>query len=174
MRAVFPSFFRRASTVLILLSWLGGGVAFAARDVAPTPSLSSSPTFRFSVKEAGFGLGYVWGRGTLCYNGQPYGFEISGGGIVSLGFYAAEGQGTVKDLKRLDQFDGTYWTVGADAAIASGRGAASLENQYGVRLKVQMKARGAHLGASISRLRLKLIEDRSLTVRAYARPAACG
>ncbi|MDL2171621.1 MULTISPECIES: hypothetical protein [Asaia] len=118
-------------------------------------------TISFSLKEVGGGLGYEWGKGSLHHNGRDYAFEIGGGGIASLGYITVKGTGTVKDLARLDQFDGTYWTVKADAAIGSGVGAAVLENQYGVKLNLTMSIKGAHVGASVMRLRFRLLPDKT-------------
>lgn len=115
----------------------------------------------FTLKEVGGGLGYEWGKGVLHHNGRDYAFEIGGGGIASIGYISVKGTGVVKDLERLDQFDGTYWTVKADAAIGSGVGAAVLENQYGVKLDLRMTTKGAHVGASVMRLRFRLLPDRA-------------
>ncbi|WP_025886678.1 hypothetical protein [Asaia prunellae] len=129
---------------------------------AQTGPVSATPSsISFSLKEVGGGLGYEWGKGTLHYNGKDYAFEIGGGGIASLGYIAVKGTGTVKDLARLDQFDGTYWTVKADAAVGSGVGAAVLENQYGVKLDLKMNISGAHVGASVMRLRFRLLPEKT-------------
>lgn len=115
----------------------------------------------FTLQEVGGGLGYEWGKGVLHHNGKDYAFEIGGGGIASIGYIAVKGTGVVKDLTRLDQFDGTYWTVKADAAVGPGVGAAVLENQYGVKLDLRMSIKGAHVGASVMRLRFRLLPDKT-------------
>jgi len=115
----------------------------------------------FTLQEVGGGLGYEWGKGVLHHNGRDYAFEIGGGGIASIGYISVKGTGVVKDLVRLDQFDGTYWTVKADAAVGSGVGAAVLENQYGVKLDLRMSIKGAHVGASVMRLRFRLLPDKT-------------
>ncbi|WP_147094001.1 hypothetical protein [Swaminathania salitolerans] len=125
----------------------------AGKDVRPDAAIT------FAFQEVGGGLGYEWGKGTLRHNGRDYAFEIGGGGIASLGYVTVTGTGTVENLARLDKFDGTYWTVKADAAIGSGVGVAVLENQYGVKLHLDMTMKGAHLGASVMRLRFRLLPD---------------
>ncbi|GAB6855144.1 hypothetical protein [Asaia astilbis] len=122
---------------------------------------TAATTISFTLKEVGGGLGYEWGKGILHHNGKDYRFEIGGGGIASLGYINVKGTGTVTDLAKLDQFDGTYWTVKADAAVGSGVGAAVLENQYGVKLDLKMQISGAHVGASVMRLRFRLLPDKT-------------
>lgn len=126
---------------------------------ASLPVVAQKATLDFELREVGGGLGYEWGKGTLHFGGKDHPFEIGGGGIASLGYVAIKGTGTVKNLTRLDQFDGTYWTVKADAAAGSGAGAAVLENQYGVQISLVMQVKGAHVGASIMRLRFRLLDD---------------
>ncbi|NVN04822.1 hypothetical protein HW509_04310 [Asaia spathodeae] len=133
----------------------------SASSAAPAATPVTQSTISFTLKEVGGGLGYEWGKGVLHHNGRDIPFEIGGGGIASLGYITVKGTGTVKDLARLDQFDGTYWTVKADAAIGSGVGAAVLENQYGVKLDLKMNISGAHVGASVMRLRFRLLPEKT-------------
>lgn len=132
-----------------------GGSAGSPAQPAEVSAIS------FTLQEVGGGLGYEWGKGVLHHNGRDYAFEIGGGGIASIGYISVKGTGVVKDLTRLDQFDGTYWTVKADAAVGSGVGAAVLENQYGVKLDLKMSIKGAHVGASVMRLRFRLLPDKT-------------
>ncbi len=129
--------------------------AMAANTVPSTPAIST--TLSFTMKEIGGGIGYEWGKGQLSYQGRSYDFTIGGGGLASLGYIQVQGNGTVDDLSRLSDFDGTYWTVKAAAAAGSGTGVAVLENQFGVRLTLHMKMQGAHVSASVMRLRFRLV-----------------
>ncbi|GBQ85802.1 hypothetical protein [Asaia krungthepensis] len=167
---MFPRSFAAfaASVPLCLLAVSAHAVPGATTSITPqenaTPDKSApveDSAINFTLQEVGGGLGYEWGKGTLHHNGKDYAFEIGGGGIASIGYIAVKGTGTVKDLTRLDQFDGTYWTVKADAAIGSGVGAAVLENQYGVKLDLKMSIKGAHVGASVMRLRFRLLPDKT-------------
>lgn len=135
--------------------------ACASQAYAAAPA-SDEVHVSFKVKEIGGGIGYEWGKGQLFYNNKVYDFEVSGGGLGSIGYVSVTGNGKVTDMTKLGHFDGTYWTVRADAAAGSGTGVAELENQYGVRLHVNLSMQGAHLGASIMRLRFRLtpaVED---------------
>ncbi|RUT26148.1 hypothetical protein C0V97_07765 [Asaia sp. W19] len=167
---MFPRSFAAfaASVPLCLLAVSAYAVPGATTPITPqasAPASNATPAedsaINFTLQEVGGGLGYEWGKGTLHHNGKDYAFEIGGGGIASIGYIAVKGTGTVKDLTRLDQFDGTYWTVKADAAIGSGVGAAVLENQYGVKLDLRMSIKGAHVGASVMRLRFRLLPDKT-------------
>ncbi|WP_256889481.1 hypothetical protein [Acidomonas methanolica] len=116
------------------------------------------PRVTFALREVGGGIGYEWGQGTLTYMGKSYPFRIAGGGIGSLGYVRVKADGHVADLGKITDFNGSYWQAGADAAVWRGAGYAAFENQKGVHLYVHMTMRGAHLGASIQKLSVTLLQ----------------
>lgn len=127
----------------------------ASRPVAPSPAIS------FKMHDAGGGVGYQWGHGHLTFHGKTYTFRVSGAGVGTLGYETVEAVGHVDDMAELADFNGSYWTARADAAVWKGGGYAVLENQHGVHLLVHMTAHGAHLGASILKLAFTLQPDPS-------------
>lgn len=89
-------------------------------------------TLRLSTGSVALGIGYTWGGGTLTYQGKEYPFSIDGLSVVDVGISKAEANGTVYNLKRLEDFNGTYTGVTAGATVAGGGGAATVRNQNGV------------------------------------------
>lgn len=145
----------------ILILALGSTQVRAAESSASignkAPTSNKDLTFKFTLRQAALGIGYSWGQGELHYDGQIYHFRIEGGGIVALGYSSVSGQGRVFDIKKLTDFDGTYWSLSADAALGRGGNVFMMENQYGTRVNMRGKGEGAYLGASIKRLRFRLI-----------------
>ena len=78
--------------------------AFASEG-APTCSL-----VKLSSGSIAAGIGYSWGHGKLDYNGRQYLFKISGLDVGSVGIREANSTGTVCNLARLEDFNGTYAT----------------------------------------------------------------
>ena len=143
-----------AAAGLIASAMLGNARADESAAVAASVL---APTVSFQLREIGGGFGYEWGKGTLSFNGKTYDFHVGGGGIGSLGYLNIKGVGEVTNLSRLSDFDGTYWTASVDAAAGPGVGEAILENQFGVHLHLHLVTNGAHLGASVKRLRFRLV-----------------
>ena len=72
-------------------------------------------------------VGVSWGDGVLTYHGKKYPFEIQGLSVVDLGISKVSATGTVKNLKKLEDFAGTYVAAQAGAAVAGGAGTAVLK-----------------------------------------------
>lgn len=109
-----------------------------------------------SAKSADVGVGYTWGDGRLTYGGHTYKFSVTGGTIAAVGFSTIEGNGTVYNLHRVQDFDGTYGAAHGEATLGSGLGGLVLENKNGVRIKIETATKGARLASSAEGLTLKL------------------
>ena len=151
LAALFMSFFRSGIVSLIVASTISGqAMAKTACDTA------SDGQIEISMHEVGAAIGYMWGRGTLTYGGQRYPISVKGGGALALGSAKVTGTGCVRNLSRLVDFEGTYWTVGGDIAVGSGPAGIVMENAKGVDMSFSGQANGAHLSGQISRLYFKI------------------
>lgn len=151
LAVLFMSFFRSGVVSLIVASTLcGQAMAKTACDTA------SDGQIEISMKEVGAAIGYMWGHGTLTYGGQRYPISVKGGGALALGSATVTGSGCVRNLSRLVDFEGTYWTVGGDVAIGSGPAGIVMENAKGVDMSFSGNTHGAHLSGQISRLYFKI------------------
>jgi hypothetical protein len=120
---------------------------FVSAPVAP--ALAHSTTIKMNIVQAGFVLGAGGGAGTVRYQGSSYDFTVTG---VSVGFIlgasAADISGTVHNLRRLSDINGTYFAVGAGGTLGVGGSVATLQNSSGVRLNLH--AINVGLGYSLS------------------------
>jgi hypothetical protein len=89
-------------------------------------------TLRLSGGQVAVGIGYTWGDGTLNYEGAPHAFHISGVSVANVGVSNISASGTVYNLKRVEDFAGTYASVAAGATVGGGGSVAYLRNQNGV------------------------------------------
>ncbi|GEB37591.1 hypothetical protein GLI01_16260 [Gluconacetobacter liquefaciens] len=123
----------------------------------PDPSAMTTGQVTFVMKEIGVGAGYTWGTGQLVYGGRSYDFTMSGGGLGSVGYSHIAGHGTVHNLARLQDFDGTYWAVQAEATMGRGVGSKLLENNHRVDINLTAAtASGARLSAEAMRITFHL------------------
>lgn len=120
-------------------------------------TVRSSDKLSFQMQEISFGPGYAWGRGILHYRGVDYQISVSGGGAPAIGYSSLCANGTVSNLAVVDDFDSTFWAVGAEATAGSGSGAMALENGKGVEIRLSTSTQGVKLSAETSRLRFRLI-----------------
>jgi hypothetical protein len=103
------------------------------------------------------GIGFSWGGGTLTYRGKRYPVSVDGLTVGSVGISRASASGGVYNLKKLDDFNGTYTAVGAGAAVGGGASIATMQNQNGVRITLRSRSQGVKftLGASGVTLNIK-------------------
>lgn len=102
------------------------------------------------------GIGYIWGSGRLDFGGAVHPVKISGLSIVDVGAAKIDARGSVYNLKKLSDFDGTYTTFAAGATIAGGGGVAYLRNQNGVVIRLDSATEGLRFNLSASGVTLKV------------------
>jgi hypothetical protein len=113
-------------------------------------------TFEFDAGVAAIGIGYSWGHGKLNYHGKTYGFKVEGLSVGSVGGAKVDGNGNVYNLKKVEDFSGTYQALGAGATIGGGGGVVAMKNTNGVEISVKAKTQGVTVTAAVSGVTLTL------------------
>ena len=111
-------------TAAALTVALGG--AFAAEDEKP------DATLKLSAGSVAAGVGVNWGSGTLTFQGKEHPVDAKGLSVGDVGVSKIEASGKVYNLKKLEDFDGTYAAVGTGATVGGGGGVSAMRNQNGV------------------------------------------
>jgi hypothetical protein len=129
-----------------------------ATSRAAPPEAQGTPvgTVSFSVTGFALGLGYESGNGTLGYQGRQYPFRLSGISAIDIGVSSVSGSGEVYNLKRLQDFNGTYTSFAAEATLAGGAGFAYLRNQNAVVVKVTSTSQGLRFRLAPEGLKITL------------------
>jgi hypothetical protein len=107
-------------------------------------------------KSVAVGIGVSWGDGVLEYHGKKHPFTVSGLSVVDLGVSKVTAVGTVKNLKKLEDFSGNYVSASAGAAAGGGAGVAALKNQNGVEMSLKATTQGVKLSLAGSGVEIKL------------------
>jgi hypothetical protein len=89
-------------------------------------------TLELSQGSVAAGIGFSWGSGTLTYLGRQYPVKVKGLSVGEAGFTLGTAKGTVSDLKKLEDFSGTYLAGGGGATVFGGGEAVIMKNQNGV------------------------------------------
>jgi hypothetical protein len=113
-------------------------------------------TVAISAKGAAVGVGYTWGDGTLRYGGKTYRFTVNGVSVADVGFSTVRGTGRVYNLKRLQDFSGTYAAASGQATVVDGIGGQVLKNGNGVEIRIDNVTKGARLQGSADGIQLTL------------------
>src|SRR3989442_14930582 len=141
----------------ILLATLGiialapGLVLAKGKHAAP-----SSATVRVEAKEVAAGVGWAWGDGVLNYRGKRHPFKISGLTAVGVGASRQDATGEVYNLKKLDDFEGTYTSVEASGAFGGGAGIATMRSAKGVRITLHSASQGVAAQAGPEGIKITL------------------
>jgi hypothetical protein len=89
-------------------------------------------TLEMSQGSVAAGIGFNWGSGTLTFLGRKYPVRVFGLSLGEAGFTWGTANGTVFELKKLDDFSGTYIAGGAGVTVFGGGAAVVMKNQNGV------------------------------------------
>ena len=105
----------------VRLTVLGLGIAFlmAASSKAPAQG-DTSGKLTLESKSVAVGVGVSWGDGVLEYRGKKYSFAVEGLSVLDLGVAKVTARGEVKNLKKLEDFNGNYAMVAAGGSAGGG------------------------------------------------------
>ncbi|GBR49772.1 hypothetical protein CSR02_10220 [Acetobacter pomorum] len=115
-------------------------------------------TVTFNTHSADLGVGYTWGRGVLTYGDRQYPFEIKGASAIAVGYSSGHSVGKVYNLQRIEDFEGTFWALSGEATVGRGIGGLLMENNDGVRIRLDQSRAGGRFAASPSRLTIHLLD----------------
>mgnify|MGYP001160154833 CR=1 FL=1 len=113
----------------------------------------------FKTRSADLGVGYTWGNGVLTYGGHDYPFEVSGASAAAIGFSSGNSVGKVYNLQRLEDFPGTYWALSGETTVGRGVAGHLMENDSGVRIRLDEVRTGGRFAASPSRLTIRFLPE---------------
>ena len=119
-----------------------------AEDAPPDATLEMTQTSVALV------FGYTWGGGTLTFQGKTYPVEIDGLSFLALGVVRAKASAEVYNLKRLEDFPGTYMAGSIEGTAVAGAGATAMRNQNGVVVHLFTTTEGLNLKLAPEGIRL--------------------
>lgn len=142
--------------------WIRAVLAAGVLTLVASPALAKKATPRPSGTvtiertNVGIGIGGSFGGGKLTWKGRTYPFDIEGIEVGSVGFSRSTANGTVYNLKSLEDFNGTYTAVGASATVGGGGGVSKMRNQNGVVINLGSTSKGLRMKAGLDGLTVKL------------------
>ena len=139
-------------TVLVMAVF----VAFSGLAVAKEKAAMPDGTLEMKTGQFAIGIGFSWGEGVLTYKGKKYPVTVKGLSVVDVGITKATSKGSVYNLKKLEDFDGSYTTATAEATLGGGVGAADMSNANGVKIKLVTTTKGVNLKLAASGVELYL------------------
>lgn len=141
----------------IRLTVLGLSLGFLMWASSPAPAQSdTNGRVTLESKSVAVGVGVSWGDGILEYRGKKYPFTVEGLSVLDLGVAKVNARGEVKNLKKLEDVDGTYALVATGAAAGGGAGSALLKNQNGVEMALVATGQGIMLSIAQGGVGIKL------------------
>ncbi len=151
---MYRSFATLVAAALLSTAAMSQSSGSAAPPVAEGAVASGSLTLSGGAVAAG--VGYVWGHGSLDYDGKPHKFSLKGVSVVDVGAAGITAAGDVYNLKNLEDFSGNYAAVSAGATVAGGGSVAYLKNEHGVVIKLHSTTVGLRFTLSADGVHIKL------------------
>ena len=148
----------RVWTRAIVVAMLLAAAVLVSMTSRPTLAANEKPdaTVSFSGASAAAGVGVTWGSGTLRFKGKDYPFKLQGLGVADIGGSSIQGTGDVYNLKRVEDFAGSYAAASAAAALDKGASETSMENSRGVVMHLRSTTKGAQLKAAVEGITIEL------------------
>ena len=109
-------------------------------------------------KSVAVGVGVSWGDGTLEFRGKKYPFTVQGLSVVDLGVSKVSARGDVANLKKVEDFAGTFTAAGAGGTVGGGMAVAALKNQNGVEMKLTATTQGVKFALAGGGVTVKMKE----------------
>lgn len=159
---MYKSFMTFVAIALVSTAAISAEEASPSGSAAPPISAGTTPSGSITLSGGAVaaGVGYVWGHGTLNYNGKPHRFKLHGLSVVDVGAAGITASGEVYNLTDLKDFDGNYGAVAAGATIAGGGSVAYLKNEHGVVIKLHSTAVGLRFNLSADGVHIRLQHHR--------------
>jgi len=124
-------------------------------DEVPVDSTPDA-TLKLRGGSVAVGIGFVWGHGTVSYQGSDHKFNINGVSVVDVGGAKISATGVVMHLTNLADFAGTYVAWGAGITLAAGGSAVYMKNEHGVVIKLLSTTQGLRFNLSGNGVRVRL------------------
>lgn len=133
-------------------------IALLALILPATPSFAQSGGHvRVKIVKAGLLLGGGAGNGVLTWQGRRYPFRVTGMSFgITAGATVGRLEGWASGIKAIDDFAGTYSSVGGGGALVGGAGGAHLRNDHGVVMVLQGPKAGLEMAANLSAITISL------------------
>ena len=130
---------KRLTVCVMVIGLVMCGIAFAGETKKP------DGTLKLEEGQVAVGIGWSWGMGSLSMNGKEYPYKVKGLSVGDVGISEAKAEGEVFNLKKLDDFNGTYAAVAAEGTMVKGAGAVTMRNEKGVEIHLFPKTEGVNL-----------------------------
>lgn len=124
---------------------LGVVATLAGMSLAAEKKKTPDATLTLSKGQVAVGIGWSWGEGVLAFKGKNHSFKVEGLSVGDVGITKAEAEGKVYNLKKLEDFNGTYASAAAEATVGVGAGASAMKNEKGVVIHLFPKTKGVNL-----------------------------
>lgn len=113
-------------------------------------------TIELSGGSVALGIGYSWGSGELVYQGKTYQLKVEGLSIVDFGTSDYMATGSVYNLKKLEDFAGTYAAATAGATVITGASDTIMRNEHGVTIELSTARQGLQFTLAPEGLKVSL------------------
>jgi len=131
---------RAVCLVMVGLFVFCGGVAYSQSK--ENLGLPWDAQIQLSAGSVGAGIGISWGSGKLLQAGKEYPLKVEGLTVGTVGITKATALGTVYNLKKLSDINGTYTAIGTGITVGGGGSASAMQNANGVIIHVSTTTEG--------------------------------
>jgi hypothetical protein len=136
------------------------GLVMGSLALLPARAADQGPdaTIELSGGSVAVGIGYTWGSGKLVFQGRQYMLNVSGVSIADVGVSNYTATGSVYNLKKVEDIEGTYAAATAGATVAGGVSGAAMKNQNGVLIQFSATRQGLQFTLAPAGIKISLVK----------------
>src|SRR6266446_7390084 len=135
------------------------GLVASLLALLPAMAAEQGPdgTIELSGGSVAVGIGYTWGSGKLVYQGKQHQLKVEGISIADVGVSNYTATGSVYNLKKVEDIEGTYAAATAGATVAGGVSGAAMRNQNGVLIQLSATRQGLQFTFAPAGIKITLV-----------------
>jgi hypothetical protein len=136
------------------------GLVMSCLALLPAMAADQGPdgTIELSGGSVAVGIGYTWGSGKLVFQGKQYQLKVSGVSIADVGVSNYTATGSVYNLKKVEDIEGTYAAATAGATVAGGVSGAAMKNQHDVLIQLSATRQGLQFTFAPAGIKITLVK----------------
>jgi hypothetical protein len=136
------------------------GLVTSLLALFPAMAADQAPdgTIELSGGSVAVGIGYSWGSGKLVFQGKQYTLKVSGLSIADVGVSDYTAAGSVYNLKKPEDIEGTYAAATAGATVGGGVSGAAMRNQNGVLVQLSATRQGLQFTLAPAGIKISLVK----------------
>lgn len=130
----------------------------SAADLRKAEKFKPTGTVTMKATTVIVGVGVSWGEGVLTFQSEDHPFKVGGLSLVGIGGSSVDAEGTIFNLEKLEDFEGTWVEASGSAVLGQQSAGGITMRNGGVFMTLGAKQKGAKISAGGGGLNIEFVD----------------